>query len=228
MKTMAYWAAAHPLQARWSIAGLQVSLGLLAITQGYLLWQMDWLLSPAIIYTAVSALAFAIFVYPFADSPRLAWWSHFGRRKTGDFLLAAVAYIMVLQLSIAGYDYLSRPVEVTGQAEFMVHSRTSTIKKGFVYKLKALKNTIREHLADERTPVSFWQILLLLLSIVVAFYLLYIVAALSCSISCNGSTALATVVLVLGSAAVIFLLILGIKAIFKKQRMARRARLGKS
>lgn len=224
----AKWASAHPIPARWLIAGLQVTLGLLALGQGYLMWRMHLLLSPVIIYVALGAMAIAILIYPYPDSPHLAWWSHFGRRKTGDFLLAAAGFIMALQLSLAGCDYFSRPTPTTGQAEFIVHSRSGTVKKGLVYKFKLLRETLRQHFSSERPPITFGQILLLLASVVVAFYLLYLVAALSCTISCNGYTALATVLLIFGGLGVIFLFILGIRAIFRKQRLARRARLGKS
>lgn len=228
MKKYASWAGAHPIEARWWIAGIQVSSGILAVWQGVQLWGWIGQIHPYIIYLALLAMGLAIVVYPDRDSPRLKWWSHFARRKTGDFVFAVTAYIMVLQLTVSGCDYLVRTQDApVGQASFMVHGAQKVEKKGWLRSIKEWKNELKNYLAEERPPITVWQVLLLLLSLALAFYLLIIVAYLSCSISCNGSTALATVVLVAGTAVVIFLFILAVKAIFKKQRMARRVRMMK-
>lgn len=226
MKKYSAWAAEHPQQARWCIAGIQLSLGILAVGQGVQLWLWKGQIHANIIYLALLAMGLAIVIYPDRDSRRLTWWSHFARRKTADFVFAVTAFIMVLQFTVAGCDYLVRTQDVPGgQAMFMVHGAQKEEKKGWLRSIKTWKNELKSYLAEERPPITAGQVLLLLLSLVVAFYLLYVVAALSCAISCNGSTALATVVLILGAAAVIFLFILGVKTIFKKQRMSRRARM---
>jgi hypothetical protein len=56
------------------------------------------------------------------------------------------------------------------------------------------------------------------LSVVVAIGLIYLVAALACSLSCNGSDAAALIVGIGGAALVAFLLIIAIRAITGKKK----------
>ena len=62
------------------------------------------------------------------------------------------------------------------------------------------------------------QIGLLLLTILGALILLGLVVSLSCSLSCSGSPGAATLVLLLGLGITIFLSIVVIRAIFKKNK----------
>ena len=59
---------------------------------------------------------------------------------------------------------------------------------------------------------------LIILAIVAALGLLYLVAALSCSLSCNGSDGAAVAVVVLGTAAIVLGLVFVIKSINRKSR----------
>jgi len=59
---------------------------------------------------------------------------------------------------------------------------------------------------------------LIILSVLIALLLFYGVAALACSASCGGSDALAVVILVAGSALIIFLLIMAIRKILGKPK----------
>jgi hypothetical protein len=82
---------------------------------------------------------------------------------------------------------------------------------------KLLKHQIRE-IKKANDPSKGEKVLLVILSILVALGLLYLVAALSCSIACSGSEAIALLVAIGGTAGVILLLIFVIRAIYGKRR----------
>ncbi|GAB5554304.1 MAG: hypothetical protein Sapg2KO_38950 [Saprospiraceae bacterium] len=87
------------------------------------------------------------------------------------------------------------------------------VRKQFKQELRQLKKTFKE---QEESQRNWIKVLLTLLTIAVATGLILLVAALSCSLSCNGMDGLGIMVLIVGWGAVIWLGILAIKKIVNK------------
>ena len=81
-----------------------------------------------------------------------------------------------------------------------------------------IKTHVREIRAAVRNPGGAGKAALILLTIVVALALLYLVAALSCSIACSGAEGLAFTVALLGTGGVVFLTVVVIRRILHRRR----------
>ncbi len=154
------------------------------------------------------------------------------RRKLFDFSLGAVTFLMIVyagnnwqHLFLKSHSALATrvtPVSKDSATEnhplikkFISDIRSKDVSKlSEREKLRLIKNQVKDINHDKDTSTGV-KVLLITLSVIVAVGLLYGLAALSCSISCGGSEALAIIVAALGTALIIFLLIWVIKSITK-------------
>ena len=94
-------------------------------------------------------------------------------------------------------------------------------ENGKMLKWKERKKMLKEQVKEIKKANNLSngeKALLVILSVLVAAGLLYLVAALSCSLSCSGSDAAAVLVGVGGIALVIFLLIIAFRAIYGRKK----------
>lgn len=84
-------------------------------------------------------------------------------------------------------------------------------------KKKLLKEQIRAIKKDTEMSKGA-KVALIVLSVLVAIGLFYLVAALACNLSCGGSEGAASLVLIGGSALIIFFLIIAIRAIVGRKK----------
>jgi hypothetical protein len=113
------------------------------------------------------------------------------------------------------------PKEVKPYKSIGEFNKSIKDEKGKLLKWKERRKLLKAQIqgiksSSDLTPTA--KTLLTILSVIVAIGLLYLVAALSCSLSCNGSDAAAVLVGVGGTALVIFLVIIVIRGIYGKHK----------
>ena len=92
-------------------------------------------------------------------------------------------------------------------------------------KLKEKKKLLKEQVGaikKDNNLSNGAKVALIILSIVAALGLLYVVAALSCSLSCGGSEGAAVLVMIGGAGLIAFLLIMAIRAILGKKKKTKK------
>ncbi|HUS01783.1 MAG TPA: hypothetical protein VMY77_08655 [Chitinophagaceae bacterium] len=228
MKKISGWARDHIWQARLIIVVIYILLNVIGIFTGKLLREVDVILPQGYL---IGCLIFTIALwtwYPDKNSKSVS--APYVRRKLFDFSLAAVTYLMIL---FAGnnWDHLfinsesakaSKIIRIPRDSvttnNILIKDFITSIKNMDVSKLsqkekiRLIKKQIKQVKQDNNTSKSD-KTLLIVLSVLVALILLYGLAALSCSISCGGSEALAIVVALAGTFLIIFFLVKIIKRI---------------
>ena len=171
---------------------------------------------------AGTLLVTAIYFYPAANKTIAAKWINFRRRKACDLLLPlATAIVIIAAVNNADVltiypaaDGISFTKELTAEeiigsgktAKELTQKEKKILKKEFYHQLKLYGKAIAT--GDKEALNKAWKIIL---SIIVLVGLIYLLAALACTISCNGSEALAIVVFAAGLTG----LIIGFVAIMK-------------
>lgn len=198
MKHISFWAKENPRKAQLSIFFLYIALNILAISGGYFFHKNGIHFENFIFDSAFVCFLTALVLY------RRKAKYYF--RKTLDFLLI---FCTVLMIGFWG----NRIDDSVPYSPFSSHTATGiTIKsvaKGDTannlnteHKTKRKKEWRKEQngkTKKERKKIATWlKVLLILLVVSAAIFLSYLVAILSCNLSCSGAEGLAIVVLVLG------------------------------
>ena len=231
MKKLSYWAKAHPVSARIIIAICHVLVIPNAICLGILLFLFDcgdtrWLL------VIIANLFFILFIlYPDKLSNSGVFRYSYARQKFHDFGLV-VCGSLVLALGVNNFftqGHNDRSFAQQPKAEFIVYQtqnkdhekekprikqRLKQLKKQIRQEVHIIKKTLKKQ--DRNGQSTAVKILLTLLTVAVALFLGYVVAALGCSLACSGADALALVVWLLGWGGIIWLGVIVIKRIWAK------------
>lgn len=220
MKNISLWARHHAPLAIILIIVVRLVLFLLACTIGLAFYQLGWLLpAPVINWSVFMITALTVTCYP-------AKRELYTRRKCCDFLLPLYSCIVVITMANNANNYTGNSmaygidkVKKTTAAEILQSGKTRKeltrkekriLKKEFFKQLKiaaAAKLT-----GDQKTSGKAWKIALAIIAMV---GLLYLLAALACSLSCNGSDAAAIIVSVFGVGAIVVCFVLLMKRIHR-------------
>ena len=237
MKKISWWAKNHKLSARILIVVSFICLNALAFVTGQFLNQLGILFSQVFLFACFFIFLIAFTAYPLKKqkerNPKPSWY--YPLQKSCDFILAASTFCMIVCLSNQPEKLFQFNPKIKAFAiTFPVKDSTvkhykpigefnSSLKDGKGNQLKwkerkkLLKVQVREIKKDNDLSKG-GKIALIIFSVFAALGLLYVVAALSCSLSCSGSDAAAAIVGVGGTVLVIFLLVWGIRAITGKKR----------
>ena len=207
---------------------IYILLNIIGIFTGQLLREVNVIL-PQFYFIACIIVTLALWAWYPHKNPGSGNLSYV-RRKLFDFSLVTVTYLMILYGG-NNWNYLFINSQSAQASKIIRIPRDSVISnspliKDFITTLKnmdvsklsqkekvrLIKQQIKKVKQDDNTSKTNKGILIFL-SILAAIILLYGVAALSCSISCGGSEALAIVVAVAGTFLVIFFLVKIIKRI---------------
>lgn len=241
MKIISFWAKNHIWQSRQLIILIYILLNVIGIFTGKLLNEIN-VIFPQIYFIACIIVTIALWMwYPDKQNrkPGVSPSALYVRRKIFDFSLGAVTFLMIIY---AGNNWknLFLKSESAQASKIIPHSKDSSIYnspliKNFIAgikgldvsklsqreKLKLIKKQMKTIKHDKDTSEGN-KTLLIILSVLIALGLLYGLAALSCSISCGGSEALAIIVAVGGTFLIIFLLIRIIKRITNRRQNRRK------
>lgn len=234
MRNLSYWAKHHPVYARIIIVVSRCVLAAIAYFLGWQLLQFDIGLSPLWIYFFI-----LLFFVTGATYPQARNWENYKSRKFYDLVIASCGFFIVLCLA----NQLNKPFTLYQNAQATVSVEPSLYKNAEAKKLleqfqkgEKTKFTAKEKRIIKREfkyqlgqyvkakvlgkKATADQVLLIILACIAAVGLLYLLAALSCTIACNGADALAIVVFVAGTAAIVWGLIRIIRSISRKRRKA--------
>ncbi|HUR65019.1 MAG TPA: hypothetical protein VMZ03_01610 [Chitinophagaceae bacterium] len=235
MKELSLWAKEHVLSARIIIILSSFLLAALGIVTGLLLRDMQVSIPAlALIFFSLTFITGILF-YPRKKTNRRR--IPYRRQKTCDTLLTGSVFLMILFLGnhprqILNYSspfvpasasHSSLPKDSSFKTYKTVAAFTASMKDkdGKLRKWKERKKMLKEQvraIKHAKEPSDGGKVALIALSVLVALGLIYLVAALSCSISCGGSGALAVIVAIGGTALVVFLLVVVIRRILGKKK----------
>ena len=162
--------------------------------------------------------------------------SRYVRQKTCDILLAGSTYLMIVYLdnhkeilfrytlpfnrAMASNIILPKDSTVKTYKSIAAFSASMKDANGNYLKWKERKKLLKEQvraIKNSKDPSNGGKAVLIILSVLVALLLIGLIASLACSIACGGSDALAVIVVLGGTALVIWLLIRVIRNINRKK-----------
>lgn len=239
MKKISLWAKSHPWPARIIIVVSFILLNGLGIVTGLLLRDLQVILPSATLLFFVSLYAGGVLFYPRKKNGGhgQARSLFYRRQKTCDLLLVGSTFLMIVYLgnhprqifnypspfSSAMASTSSLPKDSLNHAYKSGRDFMATVRdeKGKLLKWKERKKLLKTQIKairhdDDLSPGA--KAALIILCVLVALGLSYLVASLACSLSCSGSEAGAVVVAIGGSALIIFLTIIAIRAIMGKKK----------
>lgn len=238
MKKISLWAKHHQWSARLIIIFSFCLLTIAAIITGMLLEQLEIIISPVFLLFALGIYFVTILLYPLVSTKRkLPSLIYYRRQKLSDALLTASTFLMLAFISNDKFQRLnyfpivqaaivSKPVSTTDSTvrtykSIAAFSASLKDENGKSLKWKERRKMLKEQvraIKKSKEPSQGAKVALIVLSVIAALGLIYLVAALACSISCGGSEAAAVIVGMGGTALVIFLLVITIRAILGRKK----------
>jgi hypothetical protein len=240
MRKISLWAKNHKISARFGIVSIYILLNGLGILIGVLLRELEFTFSVTALVSFVCLFLAGLFVYPSKDQKvKLSRRAFYVKQKSCDFILVSSSFLMVVFLAnrpeklfinsatmrAAVSSVLSRPIGkdsvVKPYKTLNEFSASMKDQDGKTLKWKERKKLLKEQVREIRRSNDLSdgaKALLIILSILAALGLLYLVAALSCNLSCSGADAAAIIVGIGGAALVIFLFIIAMRAITGKKK----------
>ena len=226
MKKISYWAKNHRLTAIIVLVIAKLLLAFIAAYLGLSLLGMNIRVPFAVFFIALLVLIIAAIAYPSKHITTLTKKQLYIRQKTCDFIIATCSFIM-----IGAWVNTNLPVPINtaiaaNAATAAAASTTTAINPTAEEILASLKYRDKSTLtrqekrilkAEFKNQLKVYAVAklkgrkddagkagLIILTIVAALGLLYLVAAIACNLSCNGSDAAALVVGILGTALIIW------------------------
>lgn len=233
MRKLSLWAKFHPAYARIIIVISHCLLIWIGYFFGVQLFKTNISLSPLWLYLFIGIFFIAGATYPSGKR------GNYAKRKTYDLIVACCSFLMVLCVS----NQLNAPVGVSETVQATTVINPSPYKYAEAKKLlEQFKNGEKTKFTSKEKRVirkefnyqlvqyakakvtgdkkSGEEVAFIILACIAAVGLFYLVMALACTLSCNGSDAAAVIVGVLGTAAIIFGLIAVIRAIRRKKSIS--------
>jgi hypothetical protein len=227
MIAISRWASSHKNAAIWLVIVIKVILYCLAIYSGLLFTEAGWSFSPVIPIAGLVILLLIIISYE-------KYKNSYVKRKLFDFSIASISFLSIAIFTNnldAGKTYLEKsyassnvkvkknPPSAKQILESLEHREKSTLTRKEKRILRKefnvqLKNYVVYSIRGEQQKKEDTG--KIILTIVAAVGLLFLLASLVCSLSCNGSDVAAVVIGVLGLTALIWGTIAVIKAIKRK------------
>jgi len=235
MRKLSAWAKHHPAYARIIIIISRCLLALIGYFLGTELIKSGVEFSPLWIYVFIAVFFFAASFYPSDRSSKT-----YVKRKWSDLIVASCGFFIVVCMS----NQLNKPFSVyetsyattivepspykNAEAKKLLEQYQSGEKKTFTAKEKRIIKSEFKYQLGQYAKAKITgnkragdQVALIILACIAAVGLFFLLAGLACSISCNGSDAAAIVVFVLGTAAIVFGLVMLIKSIKRKNRKSK-------
>lgn len=228
MRKISFWAKNHLLQSRLLIIGIHISLFAIGLFTGKLLNEVNVILPHAYFISCI-IITLGLWVW-YPSKTTTGVHASYIRRKLFDVSLGAVTFLMILYLG-NNREYFFTASQSALATRIVPRSGDTAIGnnpliKKFIEsingkdlsqlsrreKIKLIKKQLKQVENDEGSTKTE-KTLLIILSILIALALLFGLGALSCSIACAGSGALAIIVAAGGTFLIIFFLIKIIKRI---------------
>ena len=225
MQKISYWASCNINSARFLIVTIKILIAALAYYTGMALYKMQLILPAAEIYFFTLVLLIATVIFYPLEKKKL----HYIKQKICDFILPLCAFLVftiwvnnanVVNTSAVAYGSsivkhpTAQEILKSGKIKASLSVKEKRIlKKEFFKQLKVYAAATVT--GNKAKAGEAWKIIL---AIIALLGLLYLLAALVCSLSCGGSDAAAVIVGVLGLAGLIWGFIALMKAINRKPK----------
>ena len=218
MKQVSHWASKHVAAARLIIILLYIPLNILGYLTGSLLWDSGVELTASFIQL-IALLVVVLFICYRKNAS-------YAQRKLSEFAMGFCTFCIICfygnQVNNTKF-YL--PFSNTIHAISILETENSSAgkekiktKKESRQLKKELKKQFKKVTLDENEKKVWVKILLIVLTVAVAIILLYGLALLACTISCNGAEAAAWLVGILGLAGIIAGLFFVIRKIIGRKK----------
>jgi hypothetical protein len=215
MKKIAFWAAANPAYARLIIGCAHILLIINALWLGLCLYALEVRVPTALTGGLALLFAAAFLLYP----QKATRYYTFLWRKTADFVLIAT-HVWALSGYANAYCFFQdrMQLEIERTTAFMpVATRTYPAESpSFSKQVKSLRHLLRQIKTEAKPMALGVKILLISLTVLASLWLVLLITLLACNIACSGYEGLATVMLILGWAGVVFLAVWLIRLIAKR------------
>jgi uncharacterized membrane-anchored protein len=238
MKHLSRWARNNKWKARLIMTIAWFLLTALAIIIGTTLTGLSIELPSTYLLISVAVFFAAIFYYPLRSQKSFYSTDVFYiKQKSCDLVLAVCSFCLILYAANKpgtlfqhyGNLYAATVIEPsvlkdsTSKSYKSIKDFSASMKNedGKMLKWKERKKLLKQQVkAIKKSPdmSNGEKTLLTIISVLLALGLLYLVAALACNLSCNGSEAAAVIVGIGGAGLVVFLLILAIRGIYGKKK----------
>ena len=237
MKHLSIWAKKNPWLARLIIVVSHILILLLAWFTGNEIAGLSDVLPAFLKIVFLLVFIIAAFSYPVKKDHSNNKLYSYAKQKTCDFLLALSTFGMVTGIVASGEIsfgslsplYASTPSAINKNKNPTAEEILASLKYRDKNSLTRVEKRILK--TEFKRQLKIWTLAkisgnkeegsnagLVILAIIGAVGLFYLVAALSCSLSCNGSDAAAVVVLLLGTAAIVLGLLAVLRSIKRKRR----------
>ncbi len=215
MKPISIWAHQHKVAARFSIICIYILLNIIGLVTGDILHSMNVVLNPFFYLTAILIVFTGLIIYP-SKRDKSKYPNFYARHKLADCLLISATFLLIIYIgnsinanritnynstyaisSISHTSNYSGNISKPGVNKNSFSVSRKDFRKKYKTILKELRKKYKESTKTEKT-------IYLVLAILAAGILIIYLGALSCSISCSGSEALALIVFFLGLGGIIF------------------------
>jgi len=232
MKSLSYWAKAHPVRARWWITIAHCILFPLAFILGFLLWLDDFAYSDIVHDISTSLFLLGLVGYPLIRGGGAVLWRYsYQRHKAFDFILVFAGFLSLASLTSMKleqtplYSFEGRAIKTATRTAVGIESNSHYLKENTNWhslkknarKLKKELRAARKIAKKDGGKVAA-RLLGTLLVLLLALGLGYLIVAWSCNLACSGQEGAANAVLIGGGALLILLTVLGIRAIWKQRK----------
>ncbi len=229
MRQISFWASKHVAYARMLIVVLKTTLYFLAAYAGLYLWNNGIIIPADLLYSiALCVFLSALAIYPNRAKRYFKSKFYYARQKTGDFLLPLCSFLVIAcAVNNAGNSsyfpktFASSIVSDPTAAQILASGKTKAElskkeKRILTHEFKKqLKNyAFAKMKNDQERANDSWKIVL---AVIALLGLTFLLAALACNLSCNGSDGAAVIVGVLGLAGLIWAFVAFVNHV-KRQR----------
>ena len=233
MKKLSYWSKRNPISARLLIALGHVIMGILGILYGIATYVDDILIPSRIIYILFIVFGVAYVFYPLRGKTVSLLKYSWSRRVKHDFILV-LSYSCILTVGVNQFAFkpittqkpqLHVRLMVVGNGGVKSPITKKEIKNGIAQSIKAYKTEIKTQLKslksewkqrkENKGDLIAIKVVLILLALGLALVVASGIGNLACSLSCSGQEGLAWIVLIVGTASLVLLTLVGIRAILK-------------
>jgi hypothetical protein len=226
MRSISLWAYHHKWAARLSLIFAYILINFIAIFFTIVLNEHHTSIPKFIPYLLCIPFLIAFVLYP-SHREKSRYKHFYAFRKTLDSILITVSFLLIIctadKLFNGSDTYRSsgaiamestiKPKKPLSKITVKVRGMTFLVKHW-----KQLKTNYQLFRKAYRDTSKGAKIALIVLAILVSVSLLFLVAALSCNLSCSGNEGAALVVLLLGTGLICFLLAKVIQAITKPKQ----------
>ena len=229
MLAISFWASKNIVLARTLLVISHLLLTVLAVAIGLLLKNETITIDPIYGYTSILLFLFAFAAYP-SKNKSIHFTKRYGYQKIFDGLLALSTFLMLICFSNQSWNNTNTanawmPKRISS-VNTNSNEATTAIPEAKIIPKKAVKkqwmNKVMDYLNASKSYTSGEKVIFTILAILGAAALLYLVAALACTISCNGAEGAAIAVAVVGVGAIIFLFIKLMKHLNKNPTISRK------